>query len=355
MGLAGLAEDVRGDDLALVFADVGQQSHAGHVADGPQAFPGAQVRVDRNAMRASLDADRLQAGGHARTAAGGDEQVVAAQLAVALEGHDVVVAVAPRGGCVYAQEELDAVAPQDHAERVAQRRGLAGQDVPGALDQGHLPAEAAHGLRHLGPDGSAAEYQQPPRDGLHAGHLAVGPDAVELAQARDGRHHRIGAGGHDHVPGGVTHAVDLHHAWPGQPAGPAQQVDALARQPALLPGIGIVRDHEVAIGERRLDVDLRVGRRVARGLHRLTGAQQRLGRDARPVGALTPDQLALDQGDPQAALGQRPGAVLAGRAAAYDDDVVVGVHRLAPRAASASSAAESYVAGIGLTGPEGGW
>ena len=34
-GLAGLAEDVRGDDLALVLADVGQQPHAGDVADGP--------------------------------------------------------------------------------------------------------------------------------------------------------------------------------------------------------------------------------------------------------------------------------------------------------------------------------
>ena len=261
---------------------------------------------------------------------------------------------------MHAQEELDAVAPQDLAECMAQRRGLAGEDVFGPLDQGHLAAEAAHGLGHLGPDGSAAEYQQPPRDGLHAGHLAVAPDAIELAQARDGRHDRIRAGGQDHVPGGVAHAVDLHHARPGQSAGAAQQVDALARQPALLPGIGVVGDHEVAIGERRLDVDLRAGSRIARVLHRLTGAQQRLGRDARVVRALTPDQLALDEGDPQAALGQRPGAVLTRRAAAHDDDVVVGVHVLAPcaaaarRRASAGSAAESYVADMGLTGPEGG-
>ena len=76
-----------------------------------------------------------------------------------------------------------------------------------------------------------------------------------------------------------------------------------------------------------VDVDLRAGRRVARGLRRLAGAQQRLGRDARPVGALAPDQLALDEGDAQAALGQRAGAVLARRAAADDDDVVVVAHR----------------------------
>ena len=67
-------------------------------------------------------------------------------------------------------------------------------------------------------------------------------------------------------------------------------------------------------------------RRVARGVHRLAGAQQRLGRDARPVGALAPDQLALDERDAQAALGQRAGAVLARRAAADDDDVVVAAH-----------------------------
>ena len=326
---------------------MGQQPHAGDIADGPQAFPGAQVRVDPDTLRTSLDADRFQAGGDARAPARGDEQVVAAQIAAALDRHDVVFAVAPRGGRVHAQEELDAVAPQDLAERMAQRRGLAGEDVFGSLDQGDLPAEAAHGLGHLGADGSAAENQQAARDGLHAGHLAVGPDAIELAQARDGRHDRIGAGGHDHMPGGVTHAVDLHHARPGEPPGPAQQVDALARQPALLPGIGIVGDHEVAPGESRLDVDLRAGRRIARVLHRLAGAQQRLGRDARIVGALTPDQLALDQGDPQAALGQRPGAVLTRRAAAHDDNVVVGVHVLAPCAAaercraSAISAAES--------------
>src|SRR5207253_733218 len=45
--------------------------------------------------------------------------------------------------------------------------------------------------------------------------------------------------------------------------------------------------------------------------------------DAGPVGALSPDQLALDQGDPEAALGEGARAVLARRAAAEDDRVVV--------------------------------
>ena len=101
-------------------------------------------------------------------------------------------------------------------------------------------------------------------------------------------------------------------------------------QPLLLAGVGVVGDHEVAPGQRRLDVDLRGRRRVARRVHGLARAQQRLGRDAGPVGALAADQLALDDGDPQAALGQRAGAVLAGRAAAEDDHVVVVAHAAEP-------------------------
>src|SRR5262245_38472368 len=52
-------------------------------------------------------------------------------------------------------------------------------------------------------------------------------------------------------------------------------------------------------------------------------AQQRLRRNARPVGALAADELALDKCDTQTALGERAGAVLTWRAAADNDDVVV--------------------------------
>ena len=45
---------------------MGQQPHAGDVADGPQALPGAQVRVDSDALRSGVGADRFQAGGYAR-------------------------------------------------------------------------------------------------------------------------------------------------------------------------------------------------------------------------------------------------------------------------------------------------
>ena len=69
----------------------------------------------------------------------------------------------------------------------------------------------------------------------------------------------------DDVLGRVAHAVDLDRARCRR-AGrlPRSSVDALLGQPALLPGVGVVGDHEVAPGERRLDVDLGGRRRLAR-------------------------------------------------------------------------------------------
>ena len=96
--------------------------------------------------------------------------------------------------------------------------------------------------------------------------LGGGPVGAEMAQAV----HRLAG---EHVAGALG---DDHHAGPGQLAGAPQQVDALARQPAFLPGVGVIRDHEVTPGQRRRDVELRGGRRLARGVHRLAGAQQRL-------------------------------------------------------------------------------
>ena len=172
----------------------------------------------------------------------------------------------------------------------------------------------------------AAQDDEAPRDLRHARRLAGAPDARELAQARDGGDDGVGAARDHDVLGRVTDAVDLHDARSGEAARPADEGDAAVGEPALLPGVGPLRDHVVAPRERRPHVHLRARPDVARALHGLAGAEQRLGRDARPVGALAPDQLALDHGDAQAALGQGGGAVLAGGAPAEHDDVVVGAH-----------------------------
>jgi hypothetical protein len=55
----------------------------------------------------------------------------------------------------------------------------------------------------------------------------------------------------------LGHAFDLDHTGPGEPAGAADQVDALAGQILLLPGVGVVRDHDVAVGQRLPHVDAR--------------------------------------------------------------------------------------------------
>ena len=228
---------------------------------------------------------------------------------------------------MHAEDELDAVAVKGLAERLPERRRLAGEHTSLALDQYDLTAEAAHHLRELEPGRSTAEHDQPFGYLRHPGRLARAPDAVELSQTRNRRDDRIGAVGQHHVLGRVPHPVDLHYAGPGDAARPAQQVDAMFGEPALLAGVGIARDHEVSPRERGREVDLRVRAHRERAVHRLAGAQQRLRRDARPVGALTADQLALDDGHAEAAFGERAGGVLARGAAPEHDHVVVPVRR----------------------------
>ena len=146
-------------------------------------------------------------------------------------------------------------------KRLAERPRLVRQQVRRALDENHLAAEATNGLRHLDADRPAAEHEQPAGHGLHAGRLAVRPNALEAAQARHRRDDRVRTCRHDHVSGRVANAVDLDHARAGQPAATAEKVDAVLGEPALLASVGVVRNHEVAPGEGRRDVDLRCRRR----------------------------------------------------------------------------------------------
>jgi hypothetical protein len=83
VGLTRLAEEVRGDDITLVLADVGQRPNAGHVTDRPQPLACAQLNVDRDAARAN----RIQACRYPGTPARGHEQAVTlARLSPGREG-----------------------------------------------------------------------------------------------------------------------------------------------------------------------------------------------------------------------------------------------------------------------------
>ena len=111
VGLSRLPEDVRGDHVALVLADVSKRPEAVDVADRPQTLRRAQVRVDRNSVSVRLDADGFEAEPvHPRAPARGDEQPVAAQLSPVVKLEDVLVPVASRDGRVRGQDELDALA-----------------------------------------------------------------------------------------------------------------------------------------------------------------------------------------------------------------------------------------------------
>jgi len=89
---------------------------------------------------------------------------------------------------------------------------------------------------------------------------------------------------------------------------PAQHPDAGAGGPLHLALVVPVVGEGVAAREHRRRVELgRGARQPAQRGHRVPGAQQRLRRDARPVGALTADQLALDDGHAQPTVGERAG------------------------------------------------
>jgi hypothetical protein len=205
VGLAWFAEDVGGDDLALVLADVRQLPDAGDVADRPQPLARAQCVVDRDSPWVRGDADGLEPDPlHARAPSGRHEQAITAQLASILESQDEVLAVAGRRGRLHAEDELDSVATQRLAQRIAQRRRLAREHALGRLDDRHLAAQTTHDLCELDTGRPTSEHDQPSGHGLHPGRLVGAPDAVELSQAGHGRDDRIGAVGQDDVVGGVA-------------------------------------------------------------------------------------------------------------------------------------------------------
>ena len=96
----------------------------------------------------------------------------------------------------------------------------------------------------------------------------------------------------------------------------AEQLDAPLLEPRKLHRVVEVVDHLVAAGQRRLGVQLArhrlrgAGNASHLGEH-LGRAQQRLRGHARVVGALAADQVVLDDGDLQPALGDSTGADLA--------------------------------------------
>ena len=148
-------------------------------------------------------------------------------------------------------------------------------------------------------------------------------------KSRDWWRDRIRSSRHHDVVGGMAHAIHFDNTYSSQPANTAQQSNALGREPALLAGIGVVGNHVIAPRKRRGNVNLGSCRRFARLVNRLPRAQQRLGRDTRPVRALATHQSSLHKSNPKTAVRQLARTVLAWRTAAYDNDVIA-AHVRAP-------------------------
>src|SRR5581483_12522102 len=66
---------------------------------------------------------------------------------------------------------------------------------------------------------------------------------------------------------------------------------------------------------------------------------------ARPVGAQPTNQVSLDDGDAEAALGEGAGAMLPGRAATQNDDVVVNRHEGSSSPACSRTMYSAYQSG----------
>jgi hypothetical protein len=143
---------------------------------------------------------------------------------------------------------------------------------------------------------------------------------------------RVGSGGDDdcvcleHAP------VCLDASGTGDPARLLGHSDAALLVASDLLRVVVVRDHVVAVrGEAR---PVECGRSDAGGSRALTlqlgRAEQRLRRDAAPVGAFAADQLLLDESDLQIRLRQRVERDLACGACAEDDDVEFLGHVTAP-------------------------
>src|SRR5262249_49577632 len=158
-------------------------------ADRPEALTGTQVRVDLDPVGSGLDADRLETDAlDAWAPTGCNEQPVTADIDASVEIENELVALPSRGNGLHPEHELDAGAAQRFAERLAQRRGLAGKHRVRALDDHRFATEAPNYLRQLHARGAAAEHEQSARHRVHARRFSSSPDALELAQTGHRRH-----------------------------------------------------------------------------------------------------------------------------------------------------------------------
>jgi hypothetical protein len=275
------------------------------------------------------------------TPADGDEQLVGGELPPVLDRGDdrPSRAVAPGRGQLGPDDHTDVLGLERGPDLLAGEGLLVGKQPVQRLDNGYLLAsEPLERLGHLYADRAAAEHQQPARQLPGGGGAAVVPGRAG-AKPRDRRDHRARANcQHHRLVGGEpagrpVGSLHLDGALAGQPAAAPHQLDALARQPGKGSVVAPARGHVIPLGEGGGHVQA-AGDRLGRARHPLrrgqhvARAEQRLGGNAAPIGALPTDQLTLDHGHAQPTVGATPGGVLPRRTGADHDHVELAIHAL---------------------------
>src|SRR6185437_10562173 len=321
------AGDGLDDDDALVLGLVRQHRRAGDVADRPQAGNvGAAVVIDDDGATVDLHAELfepevLRVALHAD----GRDQGIAGDvdLAAVLEldmGHDAGLRFVDLGDLGLGHE-LDTAL----FEALLYVRGDFGvldrQDLRQQLDDRHLRAERAVERGELHADGPRAHDDERFRHRLGRHRLEIGPDAIAVGLDA-GQHARPGAGRDDDVfglvgaraerilgrrhlrlHGGLFGRLDLDLAGAGQHRLAPDGVDLVLLHEELDAVVHLRRDLPRALdGGVEVDAELFGGEAIVLGVRHvavdLGRAQQRLGRNAPPVGEDAGHVLALDDRRP---------------------------------------------------------
>jgi hypothetical protein len=226
-----------------------------------------------------------------------------------------------------ADEQRDSIRLQVRSQRRAGIGLLEAEKARTGFDDSDLRAEAGESLAELDADRSTAEHRQ--RGGQLARHggLAVRP-VVHLVQPRDGRDGGgTSVGDHDGLARDQLLAPHLHRPQVHQLPLAAHELCAGRLESGSGTCVVEVAGHpeHPFRNLRKVDVPFHTrggqGAGATRFLERLAGAQQRLRRDASPVGTLAAHKLALDDNQRKAAPFKPSRDGLARDTAAQADDV----------------------------------
>ena len=208
------------------------------------------------------------------------------------------------------EPQVDAVARQRARDALGGIRVFAGQDLPLALEEGHLRAEAREGLRELAADRAAADHGEP------AGQLGQGEDGLVreiagLGQPGDGRLGRAGARRDHRLLEAERHARDVYGVRSGEARRAEEHVHAEVAKARRRVQPADLRAQPAHPIHHRAEVHARAGRHphaeLARPAHVGDGAarpDQALRRHAADIEAIAAHQPALDERHARAESGR---------------------------------------------------